>query len=124
MRNDELRCFELCADHDFDKSDHWQEGPVQYLKDRVTWTSETEINDRLRSHLVDFEALNKGPYSGLPDADLREAVEPDFLAFMKSRAQVIYNLAALLAAGEKPELHSILPMARTEAWERVDEFAK
>lgn len=98
--------------------------PVQYLKDRVSWTNEMEIRDRLRSHLVDFELLNKGPYSQLADADLRQAVEPDFLAFMKGRAQVIRDVAALLAAGEKPELHNILPTIPIESLNQLGEFAQ
>lgn len=83
--------------------------PIAYLRDRTSWTNEDEIRDRLRSHLVNFDSLNKGPYSGIPDANLREAVEPDYLCFIRERAESVKKLAELLADGETPELHLVLP---------------
>ncbi|WP_167133985.1 DUF262 domain-containing protein [Arthrobacter sedimenti] len=83
--------------------------PIRYLKDRVGWTTEEEINDRLRSHLVEFKLLSHRSYSTLSDSELRSAVEPDFRAFMRGRALAIRALVELLAAGEKPELHRVLP---------------
>ncbi len=83
--------------------------PIEYLKDRISWTNEDDIRDRLRSHLVEFDALNQGPYARVPDSNLRQVVEPDYMGFMFERAHSVRKLAELLANGDIPELHLVLP---------------
>lgn len=88
--------------------------PITYLKERTGWTSEEDLANRLRSHLVVFDALNKGPYMSLEDVELRAAVAPDFRAFIRSRAEVVSHLANELAEGNKPALHHLMPESLDE----------
>lgn len=89
--------------------------PIAYLKDRITWTNEDEIRDRLRSHLVDFDRLNQGPFATVADSELHDVVEPAYRKFLLDRAKSVRKLAELLANGEIPELHLVLPREASEA---------
>jgi hypothetical protein len=76
--------------------------PLDYLKERVKWSDETIVADRLKSHLLNFSSLSKAHYGGLQGEALKLKLQADFGAFLKERANAIYLVAARLATGETP----------------------
>jgi len=64
--------------------------PVEYLKERVKAGKlrQSELEARLRSHLVPFEELAVGGYDSLSGKARQAAVEKDYHRFLNRRAQV------------------------------------
>lgn len=82
--------------------------PLQYLKDRYEWTSETIVQERLQSHLIPITELANGGYSGLSDMEKIEKLKKDFDIFIARRAALISTAANRLAEGHQlsaPEIY-------------------
>jgi len=89
--------------------------PLDYLKERVQWADETAVSNRLKTHLVSFDLLGKAHYQGLEGDALKTKLEADFNAFMRDRAQLVYQAVIKLAGGEQPSLDSIWSVAQQGA---------
>lgn len=91
--------------------------PLEYLRDRVEWSDEANISQRLETHLLDYAALGAAHYvdaSGQPlkgDA-LRAKLKPDFERFLEWRARRVAIAAELLAKGELPNGRAVLAQAQ------------
>lgn len=87
--------------------------PLAYLQDRVEWSSEADIAQRLHTHLLDFKTLSSAHYQdekGCPlvgDA-LREKLQPEFEQFLAWRGEFICRAAKRLASGDIPTLASLI----------------
>ena len=81
--------------------------PLAYLKERVQWSDEETISNRLKTHLVSYELLSSKHYQGLEGEILRSKLQDDFNAFMRNRARLVKRAVEQLAMGEQPSLHSI-----------------
>ena len=75
--------------------------PLEYLRDRVVWAGEESVRERMKSHLLDFDALSKATYQGLDGEQLATRVKPDFEAFLRTRANVVHTAVAALAQGKQ-----------------------
>lgn len=75
--------------------------PLQYLKDRYAWTSETIVRERLQSHLIPIRELANGGYEGLVESEKNEKLKADFEAFLRARAGLILKAAKQLAEGRQ-----------------------
>jgi hypothetical protein len=75
--------------------------PLQYLKDRYEWTSETLVRERLQSHLIPISELANGGYEGLAKQAKAEKVRKDFDAFLRRRAEMIHKAMRCLADGRQ-----------------------
>lgn len=75
--------------------------PLQYLKDRYKWTSETIVRERLQSHLIPIEELANGGYERLSEKEKAEKVKRDFTAFIQKRADLVIKAVNLLAEGRQ-----------------------
>ena len=75
--------------------------PLQYLKDRYKWTSETIVCERLQSHLIPIEQLANGGYEGLSEKEKVEKIKVDFSAFLQKRAELVAKAVRLLAEGRQ-----------------------
>ena len=75
--------------------------PLDYLKDRYKWTSETIVNERLQSHLIPINELSNGGYAGLSEEDKKEKLRRDFNEFISTRAKLVYEAAKCLAEGRQ-----------------------
>jgi len=89
--------------------------PLEYLRDRVEWSDEMTVRQRLRTHLLDYEALSKATYEkdGQPlvgDA-LATRLRPDFDAFLEARATLVAVAAEHLAHGRLLSLEQLLSAA-------------
>lgn len=87
--------------------------PLEYLRDRVEWSDESTVRHRLRSHLLDFDALSEATYvdeGGQPlvgDA-LVARLQPDFETFLAARAGLVAVAANHLAHGKLLSLDQLL----------------
>ncbi len=75
--------------------------PLQYLKDRYDWTSESIVKERLQSHLIPVTELANGGYDGLNDEQKIEKLKNDFETFITARAKIIYKAVKLLVEGHQ-----------------------
>lgn len=75
--------------------------PLQYLKDRYKWTSETIVRERLESHLIPIRELSSGGYEDMPESEKNEKVKADFEAFLRTRAELVLKAARQLAEGRQ-----------------------
>jgi len=75
--------------------------PLQYLKDRYDWTTETIVTERLQSHLIPVAELANGGYDGLEVEKKIEKLRADFKAFIAARAEMINRAVKLLAEGRQ-----------------------
>lgn len=76
--------------------------PLKYLSERIDRADlgETVVRDRLRSHVVPFEALNVGGYAVLSSAAEREAkILSDYDAFLRKRAEMFLKALEALCQG-------------------------
>lgn len=92
--------------------------PLEYLKDRVEWTDEADVRQRLETHLLDFKVLAAAHYvdehgQPLKGPMLVAKLKPDFDRFLEWRARRVAIAASKLAQGEMPTVKAIL--AETEA---------
>jgi len=75
--------------------------PLDYLKDRYKWTSETIVRERLESHLVPIDELANGGYSGLSREAKIAKLKTEFDAFLRARSHLISQAVKCLAAGRQ-----------------------
>lgn len=75
--------------------------PLQYLKDRYRWTSETIVRERLQSHLIPICELANGGYDGMSESAKAEKIHKDFDAFLRRRAQLVHKAMRCLAEGRQ-----------------------
>jgi len=75
--------------------------PLQYLKDRYEWTSETIVRERLQSHLIPMVELSNGGYDGLSRKEKIAKIETDFELFLWKRAELIMIAVELLVSGHQ-----------------------
>jgi hypothetical protein len=77
--------------------------PLAYLRDRVEWSDEETVRHRLRTHLLDFDALSKATYEmdsvALQGDELAASLRRDFESFLNGRAKLVAAAAETLAAG-------------------------
>lgn len=90
--------------------------PLEYLKDRVDWTDETEVSQRLETHLLDFNLLASAHYvddlkQPLKGEDLIRKLKPEFERFLAWRARRVAVAAAKLANGEIPTCKEVIAKA-------------
>lgn len=86
--------------------------PLEYLKDRVEWADEITIKDRLRTHLISYEALAAATYVNelgqvLEGDELRTKLRREFEAFLEARARLVAKAAESLAQGLQPTLAAL-----------------
>jgi len=81
--------------------------PLDYLKERVQWADEGTVANRLKTHLVPYEALCNAHYQGLEGEEFKSKIKTDFDSFMQERAKLVSKAVIKLAAGEQPSIDSI-----------------
>jgi hypothetical protein len=92
--------------------------PLEYLKDRVDWSSEADVRQRLRTHLLDYDTLVAAKYSDaegqpLVGSALAAKLMPEFKAFLEDRARRVAITAVKLAQGDIPSGEAVLLEAAT-----------
>jgi hypothetical protein len=83
--------------------------PIQYLKDRADncTLGEEELKRRLKSHLIPFEQLNRGPFdSNAPD--FKKLVQSAYEGFLLARGGILANAARLACNGYSQDLQSTM----------------
>ncbi|WP_175746349.1 hypothetical protein [Burkholderia ambifaria] len=101
-----------------------RKGPLEYLKDRVEWSSEADVRQRLKFHLLDYDLLASARYvdehgQALVGDALKTKLAPEFQVFLEARARCVSVTIVKLAAGEIPGTESVLaeaalPVVETE----------
>jgi hypothetical protein len=76
--------------------------PLDYLKERVKWSDESIVADRLKSHLLNFSSLSRAHYGTLHGEALKVKLQSDYEVFLDERAKAMHAVAVKLAAGETP----------------------
>jgi hypothetical protein len=74
--------------------------PLDYIKDRVLWAGESDVRERMKSHLIDYDLVAKASYAGLQGPALAAKLKPEFDAFLRARAVLVHRAIELLAAGQ------------------------
>jgi hypothetical protein len=91
--------------------------PLAYLQDRVEWSDEKTVGQRLRTHLLDFESLSKATYVSdgkpLEGAALGARLGPDFDAFLEGRATLVLLAAHHFTEGRLLTLEELMAAAKT-----------
>jgi hypothetical protein len=81
--------------------------PLEYLNDRVELADEVTVRDRLKTHLISFDALSKAHYENLNGEELEKRLNIDFIHFLRERAELVVAAMTLLADGNSPSLESL-----------------
>lgn len=86
--------------------------PLEYLKDRVNWSSEADVEGRLKTHLISYQVLSAARYvdaAGKPlkGNELRGKLTADFEHFLSERSRLVSVLASKLADGELPSIDAV-----------------
>ena len=94
--------------------------PLEYLKDRVEWTDEADVSQRLETHLLDYARLAAAHYvddqnQPLSGQALLDKLKPDFDRFLEWRARRVAVAAAKLAQGEIPTCKAVLAEAEAKS---------
>ncbi len=82
--------------------------PYSYLKERYSWTTEDEVNTRLKSHLIPIAELKSGGYIGLAEDDKLEKIKSDYLAFLSKRAELVHHAVNRLIDGKDFSANEII----------------
>ncbi|RKS22366.1 uncharacterized protein DUF262 [Arthrobacter sp. AG1021] len=84
--------------------------PIKYLEERAQRApNEQDIERRLRTHLVPYQALkDAGPYEFGSSEELFAAVRHDFDRFLECRAVAIENFMRAVCSGDEPSLSDII----------------
>lgn len=90
--------------------------PMDYLNDRVEWSDERAIDQRLRTHLLDYSMLTGARYKDevgnpLSGVLLTRKLGDDFTAFLNWRAQRVALTALKLAEGDLPSVELLMAEA-------------
>jgi hypothetical protein len=82
--------------------------PIQYLKERADSCAlgEDELRRRIKSHLIPFGALAKGPFDSAA-ADFKQKVAADYQTFLDARAALLAKAARLACDGRSAELQGL-----------------
>lgn len=82
--------------------------PIQYLKERADSCAlgEDELKRRLKSHLIPFAPLAKGPFDAA-SPDFKQQVMSDYQAFLSARAALLAKAARLACDGRSADLQSL-----------------
>lgn len=75
--------------------------PLEYLKDRYAWISESIVRERLQSHLIPINELANGGYEGLSKDQKVEKLKQDFDAFVRKRAELVIKAVKCLEEGRQ-----------------------
>jgi hypothetical protein len=78
--------------------------PLDYLKDRVEWAGEDTVRKRLKTHLIDYDALARAHYGAVSGDEFVKQLNADFTAFLHSRALLVEAAMKQLAEGESPDV--------------------
>jgi hypothetical protein len=81
--------------------------PLEYLKERVQWADEKVVRERLKSHLISSELLEKAHYAGLVGDALRSKLFVDFDEFIRQRAMLVVSAMNFLTEGKEPSLETL-----------------
>lgn len=84
--------------------------PLDYLQERVHWTDENTVRDRLKSHLISYDFLSKAHYTGMDDDAFKQKLATDFNKFLRERAKLIAAALTSLAEGNSPTLDVLWAM--------------
>lgn len=102
--------------------------PLEYLKDRVEWSNEETVRQRLRTHLLDFKQLSRATYAvnGEPliGDTLKQRLQQDFDEFLEARAKLVELAAAKLADGRMLSLEQIYPQPAHDDAEQAVELSQ
>jgi len=89
--------------------------PLAYLQDRVEWSDEQTVAQRLRTHLLDYGTLSKATYAvdgkPLEGEALVARLEKDFDAFLERRAILVVLAAQHLTDGRLLTLEQLMTAA-------------
>ena len=81
--------------------------PLEYLRQRVQWADDTVLRDRLKSHLISFDILEKAHYTGLTGDALKNKLSADFDEFKRDRAKRVVSAMNILTEGNEPVLEKL-----------------
>lgn len=103
--------------------------PLEYLKDRVEWTEEADVSQRLETHLLDFKMLAAAHYvddqkQPLKGPALVAKLKPEFERFLAWRARRVAIAASKLANGEIPTCKAVLAEAEASSEATVDSVSE
>ncbi len=82
--------------------------PYSYLKERYSWTTEEEVDSRLKSHLIPINELKKGGYSGLTEPDRIQKIKSDYLDFINKRSEYVHRAVLKLVEGKEISANEII----------------
>ena len=68
---------------------------------------EEELKRRLRTHLIPFEQLAKGPFDAAA-SDFKQRVTSDYQTFLNARGTLLANAARLACDGRSADLLSVV----------------
>ncbi len=88
-----------------------RQDPIDYLRNRVEWSDEATVRDRLRTHLISYELLAKAHYA---QNNFVIPLTTDYDEFLRHRAGLVFDAMNILANGDRPKLDSIYPVVVTE----------
>jgi hypothetical protein len=90
--------------------------PLAYLRDRVEWSDEDTVCQRLRTHLLDYDTLSQATYQAggrpLEGDALTTRLRADFDRFLEGRAALVAVAARHLADGRVLTLEQLLGEAK------------
>jgi hypothetical protein len=87
--------------------------PLEYLRDRVEWSSEADVRQRLKTHLLEYDRLATARYvdaagGPLVGEALKTKLVPEFHAFLERRARCVAVTMRKLAKGEQPSCEAVI----------------
>lgn len=81
--------------------------PLEYLQERVEWSDEGVVRDRLKSHLISFDLLGKAHYTDMDSAVFKKKLNDDFSEFLRDRADLLVAAMHALTEGFNPTLDTL-----------------
>lgn len=85
--------------------------PLRYLQDRVEWSDDETVRQRLQTHLLDFDSLQNATYERdgkpLEGEELSVKLNADFSSFLDMRARLVEIAAHELASGKQISLSQL-----------------
>jgi hypothetical protein len=73
--------------------------PSAYVDERIDWSDEDTIRNRIESHIIPFKELMVADYQDLQNDEKHHRLIEDFQNFIEERAKLIYAAADLLVKG-------------------------
>lgn len=81
--------------------------PLEYLQERVEWSDEGVVRERLKSHLISFDLLAKAHYVDMDSAVFKKKLSKDFNEFLRDRADMVVAAMHALTEGHNPTLDTL-----------------